>query len=556
MSQFTLKWNNHMNNMMDVFKDLLSNELMVDVTLACDGLSLKAHKIILAACSPFFQSLFVENPCKHPIVILKDMKYNELKNIIEFIYNGEVNVSQDQLNCLMKTAETLRIKGLAEFPNINYSLEEPSDKTVHHSEVLTPTECNSDCERKQPLSDFNCTDNVQEIKTVPVSVGIEPLTIDITKQLADVQSNISGDPQIEGLLTNENEFEMNPANSSENALTVSDLSNARKIIQRSLSTDAEIQKPQMDDHSSSLGPISIPSEDLNPNQQPESPLEIKPDALELDSPISPIAGPSHSIDDSMMIDQSSISHQDISFQQCADLVSQDSMQGTASIIRTIYFSKNPLVDNEVTAINEELPKLKKKWKYKCFKCNLMVASKGHLDIHMRTHTGERPFSCHLCGKTTIRQHDLQLHMRTHTGIKPYACPICGMKFNNSSNYRRHYRRRHPTAERILQTCKLCHEEFESKELLSGHLINQHSIENTHICVICQKSYKRLYDLKTHLRVHSKEKPYACRICFKLFSYKSNQIRHIRQNHPKSMKSAACMASKLDEDPDYIPESGN
>ncbi|XP_077509551.1 uncharacterized protein LOC144120755 isoform X2 [Amblyomma americanum] len=117
--QFCLKWNNHQSNMLAVFEQLLSNEALVDVTLACEGLSLKAHKMVLSACSPFFQALFVENPCKHPIVILKDMRYMDLKAIVEFMYRGEVNVSQDHLTALLKTAETLKVKGLAEVTNEN-----------------------------------------------------------------------------------------------------------------------------------------------------------------------------------------------------------------------------------------------------------------------------------------------------------------------------------------------------------------------------------------------------------------------------------------------------
>ncbi|KAH7961181.1 hypothetical protein HPB52_005186 [Rhipicephalus sanguineus] len=117
--QFCLKWNNHQSNMLAVFEQLLSNEALVDVTLACEGLSLKAHKMVLSACSPFFQALFVENPCKHPIVILKDMRYMDLKAIVEFMYRGEVNVSQDQLSALLKTAETLKVKGLAEVTGEN-----------------------------------------------------------------------------------------------------------------------------------------------------------------------------------------------------------------------------------------------------------------------------------------------------------------------------------------------------------------------------------------------------------------------------------------------------
>ena len=93
---------------------MLLNENMVDVTLACEGASIKAHKAILAACSPFFHNLFMSNPCKHPIVILKDIRFVDLKSTIDFMYKGEVNVTQDHLSSLLKTAETLKVKGLSD----------------------------------------------------------------------------------------------------------------------------------------------------------------------------------------------------------------------------------------------------------------------------------------------------------------------------------------------------------------------------------------------------------------------------------------------------------
>ncbi|XP_046908131.2 LOW QUALITY PROTEIN: uncharacterized protein LOC124489786 [Dermatophagoides farinae] len=112
--QYCLKWNNHRNNMVKVFNELLSDENFVDVTLACDGVSIKAHKLVLSACSTYFRDLFINNPCKHPIVILKDINYEDLQAIINFMYSGEVNVSYSQLGPLLKTAEALKIKGLTD----------------------------------------------------------------------------------------------------------------------------------------------------------------------------------------------------------------------------------------------------------------------------------------------------------------------------------------------------------------------------------------------------------------------------------------------------------
>lgn len=111
---FCLRWNNYQSNLTAIFEQLFQNEQFVDVTLCCEGSSIKAHKMVLSACSPYFQSLFNDNPCKHPIVILRDVKYSELKAVVEFMYRGEIDVCQDQITPLLQVAELLKVRGLAD----------------------------------------------------------------------------------------------------------------------------------------------------------------------------------------------------------------------------------------------------------------------------------------------------------------------------------------------------------------------------------------------------------------------------------------------------------
>lgn len=112
--RFCLRWNNHQSNMLSVFDQLLHAETFTDVTLAVDGQLLKAHKMVLSACSPYFQALFVNHQEKHPIVILKDVPYADMKSLLDFMYRGEVSVDQERLTAFLKVAESLRIKGLTE----------------------------------------------------------------------------------------------------------------------------------------------------------------------------------------------------------------------------------------------------------------------------------------------------------------------------------------------------------------------------------------------------------------------------------------------------------
>ncbi|XP_023211777.1 protein abrupt-like [Centruroides sculpturatus] len=130
--QLCLKWENHQTNLLNGFESLLSNEFLVDVTLACEGQTLKVHKVVLSACSPFFQNLLIQNPCQHPIIILSGVKYSDLKSVIDFVYHGEINIDQDQLSAVLQTAELLKINGLAELndkqENCNSEIHKPTNE--------------------------------------------------------------------------------------------------------------------------------------------------------------------------------------------------------------------------------------------------------------------------------------------------------------------------------------------------------------------------------------------------------------------------------------------
>ncbi|XP_035896135.1 modifier of mdg4-like isoform X4 [Anopheles stephensi] len=112
--QFSLRWNNYTSYIAGAFDSLRYEEDFVDVTLCCEGRKIRAHKILLSACSPYFKDVFKENPCQHPVIIFKNVRYNDLMSLVEFMYQGEVSVPQEQLPSFLHTAEVLAIRGLTD----------------------------------------------------------------------------------------------------------------------------------------------------------------------------------------------------------------------------------------------------------------------------------------------------------------------------------------------------------------------------------------------------------------------------------------------------------
>ena len=133
--QFSLKWHSHSLHLANSFNVLRSEEdFLTDVTLCCEGKKIKGHKIIFSVCSTYFRETFMDNPCKHPVVIFKNVKFDDLANIVEFMYKGEVSISQDSLSSFLHVAEMLQVRGLSE------SQELIPEKSIISTPVSTQSE--------------------------------------------------------------------------------------------------------------------------------------------------------------------------------------------------------------------------------------------------------------------------------------------------------------------------------------------------------------------------------------------------------------------------------
>lgn len=121
--KFCLKWNDYSSNLEKSFRELRSDKMLFDITLACDNTQVKAHMVVLSACSNFFKEILRTNTHKHPFLYLRGVKISHLNSLLDFMYNGEVNMGHSELSEFLLVAGDLEVKGLT--PDIKDS-EEPN----------------------------------------------------------------------------------------------------------------------------------------------------------------------------------------------------------------------------------------------------------------------------------------------------------------------------------------------------------------------------------------------------------------------------------------------
>jgi len=139
-----LKWNEFQENTTTLFGRLRNDSDFTDVTLVCeDGEQVEAHKVILAASSPFFQNLLRRNKHPHPLIYMRGVKSEDLVAIVDFLYYGEANVYQESIDTFLALAEEFKLKGLTGNKD-NESIEETAYKTKPKAKQYKQQEARQD----------------------------------------------------------------------------------------------------------------------------------------------------------------------------------------------------------------------------------------------------------------------------------------------------------------------------------------------------------------------------------------------------------------------------
>ncbi|XP_046829730.1 protein abrupt-like isoform X13 [Vespa velutina] len=525
--QFCLKWNNHQSTLIQNFDTLYESGTLVDCTLAAEGKYLKAHRVVLSACSPYFEGLLSEHYDKHPVFILKDVKFKELKAMMDYMYRGEVNISQDQLTALLKAAESLQIKGLSESKTGG-----GNNKTVSRVSKVAPQP------RSSPLN---------------ISYASSGLTIERNRVPRQAQSSIgdlpedSHSPQIPKELSSR-EGSQSPTSKKRRRLRRRSVGEDNSVENHEASNSSDIPQqmgvpalaiaPVADektnaDPTDSLGRsalmtqltkpademLQIPLENPEPNDnliEPKSEyLEDQEESVEdltLDDDMNDLneieqdtnrAGPSH--DNSQHPAGLATWHVTGDRSNAGGVVG--SVAGAPGTTDEVFLAAQEAAQahrdsqetNDKQGEEESSTTEKIDWNLDSEKSNAATTTTTPLEQAIGS---GQDITCTLFARELLREN--QSSPNSQDATRCYSCQSCGKSFTRASILQAHAYYR-------------CHLNPVSQLYKSGK-------NSRFSCYACGSSYSRQNSLMWHVR-HECGNPQKCKDCGKTFLYRSSLYRH-------------------------------
>ncbi|XP_064092915.1 zinc finger and BTB domain-containing protein 7B-like isoform X4 [Macrobrachium nipponense] len=435
-----LTWNNHSSTFCKTISSLRAKERYTDVTITCEGKFYQVHKFVLATCSEYFEKIFQETPCKHPVIVLRDVSCDELEALLNYMYIGSVSVAQSDLARLIKVAELFQIKGLA--------VPDDPPRCSDVDSQGTNSESRDGFEGYYKGRGRDTTGSSPRRKEKHVRSDDEETIAGPRSKRARNLENSSGLPD---RIDNQTE-----SSSAEQVLPfdVCVKQEIQEVDSGSEGQDSRVEAPYIpkseapdldeDDESlvedaSQLGPpylTSSGSQDIPPDEQSLS--QHGQEQHSFPDELLALPGPSDAQEWYSEGDTSSglpVGKGSIGNQNQEMLPMEASQQQQSQ--RLVDFHE-PMKKNTMKM-------------HKCTYCPFTSPKKTNMDHHLLVHTGEKPFSCEICSAPFSQKGNLKTHMRTHTGEKPFCCLRCPYRSSTKQQLQFHVMRIHSEGSHVHQT---------------------------------------------------------------------------------------------------------
>ncbi|XP_069946189.1 protein tramtrack, beta isoform isoform X4 [Cherax quadricarinatus] len=465
----SLKWNNHKITFFEILRVLREKANYTDATIAVEGKFYPVHKLVMSTCSEYFSEIFERTPCKSPVIVLKDVRSQDMDALLDYMYLGEVNVNQNDLASLLKTAECLRIKGLA-VPD-----EDPTKfrkgQSDDRRESPPPKRRRHEDSSSQPLSQRPVSPTISaSSKTTPPSrtppLQHQTSSLPVSQSQDSVHDSIVDPPPMV-------KVEMEEADDPDDGYSRRDNSyDGGSVNEGDGDFGTELSKSEHDPDNygsgSFPGPSIQPGGDLPWDEGDSS--SFPPEGFSGDLP----AGqqPQGATGSELMSDRSSpllppppSAHTHLRhFHRVASLhaavgegsrlaASTTSAQQGSSwsvlgsgggivvdrsdfdmSLNILHSSRSGYSSSQQMALSDHL-RLANRWN------DTMSNGASILDLGSIQSKGKNRV-CDHCGKVFQFSNDLRKHIRTHTGEKPYKCPYCSYRATQKVHLRGHILRRH------------------------------------------------------------------------------------------------------------------
>lgn len=170
-----------------------------------------------------------------------------------------------------------------------------------------------------------------------------------------------------------------------------------------------------------------------------------------------------------------------------------------------------------------------KKKFCCEICGIQMSIMGNLKVHMRIHSGEKPFPClfESCDRRFLGSSERKIHMRAHLGEKPFQCDQCSKAFHNKNHLNMHMRTIHSSHRPF--GCNECGQSFKLREIYKKHLLTHTGIRPYH-CDVCGHSFRQRSAFQVHTNIHTDHRPFMCGYCERGFHSPAARRSHEKKIH--------------------------